>query len=158
MAQYLNTVASRLLPACNQLLDILDKHGTSDFPEGIPATYVALTHLVYNAVIQSGSTADLHPTIKRLMDEDAALHFVAVAGAIAKIKTKVLCNSPKCLRTNEGSERAFQLCNGCHLMRYCGRECQKDHWSWQPYPHKQTCGELKTLAAVRVLFFCDTKF
>lgn len=37
--------------------------------------------------------------------------------------------------TNCGKERKF-VCAGCRVVRYCGKECQRTHWTRS---HKETC-------------------
>ena len=34
----------------------------------------------------------------------------------------------------------FRICSSCHIARYCGKECQKQHWETT---HKATCATLK---------------
>ncbi|XP_066287918.1 GA-binding protein subunit beta-2-like isoform X2 [Branchiostoma lanceolatum] len=52
-------------------------------------------------------------------------------------KTKLLrCCNPKCGKP--GYRKTLKLCAGCKLTRYCGRDCQKQHWS---VGHKKCCGQ-----------------
>jgi hypothetical protein len=59
------------------------------------------------------------------------------------------CNNPVCL--NLAGPRELQLvsghsciCAGCHVARYCGRLCQRQHWK----QHKPAC---KVLAAAQAV-------
>jgi len=47
------------------------------------------------------------------------------------------CSYPNCKYTNTSTE--LQECASCHLVRYCGRDCQVAHWE----EHKPICKEAK---------------
>ncbi|XP_078682529.1 uncharacterized protein LOC144916961 [Branchiostoma floridae x Branchiostoma belcheri] len=51
-------------------------------------------------------------------------------------KSKLLrCCNPTCGKP--GRKSTLKLCAQCKLTRYCGRDCQKQHWS---VGHKKSCG------------------
>ncbi|CAH1775893.1 unnamed protein product [Owenia fusiformis] len=46
---------------------------------------------------------------------------------------------PVALCSNCGSPNKLHMCSACHMVRYCGRECQKAHWK---QTHKDECKKL----------------
>lgn len=44
------------------------------------------------------------------------------------------------------SAHAFGTCNGCKMVHYCSRACQKAHWRHEAWPHKAVCGILRQVA------------
>ena len=42
-----------------------------------------------------------------------------------------------------GDDITLKRCNGCHLMRYCGVKCQRDHWPKHKRECKKKAAELK---------------
>ncbi|EJD52836.1 hypothetical protein AURDEDRAFT_111374 [Auricularia subglabra TFB-10046 SS5] len=49
------------------------------------------------------------------------------------------CAGPSCLRSGEDFPEPLKLCQRCRVLRYCSRECQKEHWAWKKAPHKASC-------------------
>lgn len=49
-------------------------------------------------------------------------------------KFKVCCN-PGCGQTEEALGQKMKKCVACRSVRYCGRECQTQHWR----AHKKFC-------------------
>lgn len=58
------------------------------------------------------------------------------------------CVHPECRKhTHDGrSAHAFRRCNGCKMVQYCSRACQRAHWRHEGWPHKAMCGILQQLA------------
>ena len=44
-----------------------------------------------------------------------------------------------CYRPHDPSENKLRPCNGCHLVYYCGKECQVKHWKRKINGHKKLC-------------------
>ena len=40
----------------------------------------------------------------------------------------------------EGGDNGLKVCSGCKMVRYCSRECQKEHWR---AGHKRECAALR---------------
>ncbi|EJD39444.1 hypothetical protein AURDEDRAFT_187346 [Auricularia subglabra TFB-10046 SS5] len=67
---------------------------------------------------------------------------------IANLLITRSCSSPECgispLRTESG--KAFPVCAGCRVTRYCSKACQRRHWKGNDgdgVPHKDVCPLLK---------------
>ena len=60
-----------------------------------------------------------------------------------EVPVPVGCNNPACLNLEGEAEMvmASKTCLGCHVARYCSRECQVGHWK----EHKKTCKQLQQL-------------
>ena len=78
-------------------------------------------------------------------DDDADLDAVLDAAIRAN---EAVAGSPAALRLVEytcggcGAGQPPLKCGGCAVVRYCGEQCQKAHWS----VHKARCRELKVEA------------
>ena len=46
-----------------------------------------------------------------------------------------------CYRPHDPSEHKLRPCNGCHLVYYCGKKCQKKHWKKELNGHKKMCNK-----------------
>eukprot|EP00878_Enallax_costatus_P025673 GHUV01027492.1.p1 GENE.GHUV01027492.1~~GHUV01027492.1.p1 ORF type:complete len:406 (+),score=160.74 GHUV01027492.1:634-1851(+) len=58
------------------------------------------------------------------------------AGVAAALPVAFCCNNPGCMNEDGCSEAELgSRCKGCMSARYCGRECQKEHWKL----HKVVC-------------------
>ncbi|KAL8281248.1 hypothetical protein RQP46_006282 [Phenoliferia psychrophenolica] len=54
------------------------------------------------------------------------------------------CNRDGCLEASmAGVDPPMLVCGGCRVLRYCSKECQKEHWS----AHKTLCKEIKAESA-----------
>ena len=62
-----------------------------------------------------------------------------VLGAIMDRATQNACAGPSCLKAADKLDAPPKKCQRCTLLRYCSRECQKEHWKWSPSPHKEFC-------------------
>jgi hypothetical protein len=58
-----------------------------------------------------------------------------------EVPVPVGCNNPVCLNLQGVAEMktACKICLGCHVARYCSRECQAGHWK----DHKKACQQLQ---------------
>jgi hypothetical protein len=58
-----------------------------------------------------------------------------------EVPVPVGCNNPVCLNLQGISEMktACKTCLGCHVARYCSRECQAGHWK----DHRKACQQLQ---------------
>jgi ankyrin repeat protein len=60
-----------------------------------------------------------------------------IAGGIEfrkEIKYKC-CSNPACGKTEKELGQPFAKCNRCRCVRYCGADCQREHWK----VHKKSC-------------------
>ncbi|KXZ56216.1 hypothetical protein GPECTOR_1g188 [Gonium pectorale] len=99
----------------------------------------------------------LSGSVKRMSAAEAAEAAEAVAAsavlpaplplAAAALATRRLrmCANPRCANFGCAAEADLRLkqCAGCRAVRYCGAECQRDHWR----EHKPACAELQAEAA-----------
>jgi hypothetical protein len=58
-----------------------------------------------------------------------------------EVPVPVGCNNPACLNMQGVAElkTACKVCLGCHVARYCGRECQQVHWK----DHMKVCKQMQ---------------
>ncbi|KZV93419.1 hypothetical protein EXIGLDRAFT_674015 [Exidia glandulosa HHB12029] len=49
------------------------------------------------------------------------------------------CAGPSCFVPGEALGEPLRVCQRCKVLRYCSRECQKEHWNWRKSPHKTSC-------------------
>jgi hypothetical protein len=80
--------------------------------------------------------------------EDRQLQLMVLQGGIELCKllqrempVPVGCNNPVCLTLLGVAEMktACKICLGCHVARYCSRECQAGHWK----DHRKACQQLQ---------------
>ena len=68
------------------------------------------------------------------------------ADACARLPLRDYCNHHACGGLGAASEAALVRggqCNGCHVVTYCSKDCQRAHWGkW----HKTVGSELAALA------------
>ncbi|EJD36119.1 hypothetical protein AURDEDRAFT_174792 [Auricularia subglabra TFB-10046 SS5] len=65
-------------------------------------------------------------------------HFQTLLGSLSARH----CCGPEC--PSKATKNAHLLeCKSCRLMRYCSRECQRQHWNSALHPHKPFCKLLK---------------
>ena len=61
--------------------------------------------------------------------------------------TNTFSKSHQCVNCQKvaNAGQVFMQCSGCKAVRYCGRQCQKQHWS----RHKCLCQAIQQLEAER---------
>ncbi|XP_066287919.1 protein fem-1 homolog A-like isoform X3 [Branchiostoma lanceolatum] len=131
-----------------EVVELLVQHGaTLDVQDGFqntPLMYACVNGQVdtVRQLIELGARPDLTGFLAVRLGK--ANGNCGVAGCDEGIKliqeakeTKLLrCCNPKCGKP--GYRSTLKLCAGCKLTRYCGRDCQKQHWS---VGHKKCCGQ-----------------
>lgn len=75
-------------------------------------------------------------------------HLHALGLSLTSFATPLACSNPGCGNLGGASEAALVggrscVCGGCRVARYCGRDCQHQHWK---AAHKPVC---KALAAAQ---------
>lgn len=56
-----------------------------------------------------------------------------------------LCSARECRNTFQSTGRKFGRCGRCHIVSYCGPECQKRAWTDGDLAHKTVCKTLRKL-------------
>jgi len=56
------------------------------------------------------------------------------------IDESLKCSNPSCDAMETSEEDRFQVCIACRHVKYCSKECQREHWR---SGHKQDCPKLK---------------
>mmetsp|Transcript_18567 Transcript_18567/g.30940 ORF Transcript_18567/g.30940 Transcript_18567/m.30940 type:complete len:349 (+) Transcript_18567:108-1154(+) len=60
---------------------------------------------------------------------------IASGHEFQKEKKYKCCSNPSCGKTEKEVGKSFAKCNRCRCVRYCGADCQKEHWKI----HKKMC-------------------
>ncbi|EJD38441.1 hypothetical protein AURDEDRAFT_128888 [Auricularia subglabra TFB-10046 SS5] len=64
---------------------------------------------------------------------------------IETLPTRGVCEGPRCPTSHEGVPFRLFLCGSCTTLRYCSRQCQRDHWQMARHPHKPACQQLREI-------------
>ncbi|KZV78318.1 hypothetical protein EXIGLDRAFT_847638 [Exidia glandulosa HHB12029] len=70
---------------------------------------------------------------------------------IAQATERRICADPACNRSQYDLQlegRRLLACGGCKVLKYCTRECQKQHWKTGIRPHRSTCANLQDVFRV----------
>ncbi|KZV78807.1 hypothetical protein EXIGLDRAFT_783235 [Exidia glandulosa HHB12029] len=70
--------------------------------------------------------------------------FRAFCNLLNRMTSLRACGWPECSLTERNAGRPMRLCGRCHVFRYCGEACQKQHWRGS---HKTVCKGLRTFSA-----------
>ncbi|EJD44651.1 hypothetical protein AURDEDRAFT_166438 [Auricularia subglabra TFB-10046 SS5] len=72
-------------------------------------------------------------------------HFRKLLGSLSESARH--CGGPDCPRKAMKNVQLSE-CQSCRIMRYCSRECQRQHWNSALRPHKPLCRLLKGIIEV----------
>ncbi|WIA28887.1 hypothetical protein OEZ86_011411 [Tetradesmus obliquus] len=95
------------------------------------------------------TAADLLQEARREVKPAVAQQLEAFGAAVAaQVPVKLCCNRPGCSNLEQLSESALvggkgNICSGCKLARYCGKDCQVQHWK----QHKTACKRMQAARA-----------
>jgi hypothetical protein len=104
------------------------------------------------AVLSKALAAKVAVKAARVAKPDALIAAVKDLGeGLTSLPCAVACNNPVCSNMSEASEVQLvagsqHKCSGCRTARYCGRECQAQHWK----QHRPVCKALAAAAAAGV--------
>lgn len=106
----------------------------------------------YGALLYTGlaeqmtvSKAQVHPAIRTEMDRMSTPSPPADFGCemMRHARSIQFCFAPGCPESAQSSGRSYKRCSGCHVVAYCGRECQSRAWTDKHLPHKDICKKMK---------------
>ncbi|KAF6253578.1 hypothetical protein COO60DRAFT_1643060 [Scenedesmus sp. NREL 46B-D3] len=91
------------------------------------------------------TAADLLQEVRREVKPAVAQQLEAFGAAVAaQVPVKLCCNRPGCANLGQLSETVLvggkgNICSGCKVARYCGKDCQVQHWK----QHKASCKRIQ---------------
>src|ERR1700733_14887592 len=91
------------------------------------------------------SRSHLHPVIRSALDR--AMKCPSPAAGAFKVmhfaRTIQVCFAPGCPESAQSSGRVYMRCSGCHIVAYCGKDCQRRAWADENHPHSSICKKMK---------------
>jgi hypothetical protein len=105
----------------------------------VPEEYALLDHLGYKMEMQAllvpgnGHRYDRMTVVNRRTNEKAVLYFQIDAVFSAGNQKCANCYKPECF-LGEGNH--LMRCSNCHKVKYCSKDCQREHWK---KAHKDQC-------------------
>ncbi|KZV92750.1 hypothetical protein EXIGLDRAFT_718031 [Exidia glandulosa HHB12029] len=136
---------NRLLGSLDRAMDVLGELGEEDMKHRL-ASVALIVHGI------AGTPFPDIPASLRLNALEEALQLGDIfGGAQALIQTSAelrICAAPNCSRPEHELGKKLLVCSSCKVVRYCSRECQKEHWSKGLRPHKLVCSRIKNILAV----------
>lgn len=95
--------------------------------------------------LSSRPSIPVHPFIKQLDQVKSSQNSTVIPGhlkvleALRFFRVDMRCSNRGCSNSLHTVGKDFQRCAKCCLAGYCGRECQKEAWKDEDYPHKRIC-------------------
>jgi hypothetical protein len=100
--------------------------------------YALLGYLGYEMEMQAlvprnGHMYDRMSVVNRKTKEKAILYFQIDASFSAGLQKCANCDKHEC---SLGGENHLMRCSNCHKVKYCSKDCQREHWK---KAHKDQC-------------------
>lgn len=143
----LDSDASITLQFCTSARRILDSvQGALDHVTETDAkeSLVLVGNVMLNFLDTDISDLSVHPSIRErkivLQDAYQSLHQL-----LRRTSQRLRCSWTDCGRQErELGDSKLRVCSRCHVLKYCGSSCQKEHWRSS---HKAVCQTLSNLFA-----------
>lgn len=101
--------------------------------------------------LPSRPSIPVHPFIKKLDESRFSRNPVYIPQrhmaleALRLFRIDMRCSNRGCSNSLHTAGKEFQRCANCRVVSYCGRECQREAWKDQDYPHKRICPILASM-------------
>lgn len=104
------------------------------------ASHIYMSHKDVSSIPRS----EITPLVSERIDSVGGMASGMTAAEFAvtvmsTVKNDQVCFALDCTQSMQTVGKRFSRCGGCHLISYCGEECQKRAWKSMPYAHRDIC-------------------